>query len=168
MGDMVVALKNYRQGLKLFESINELEGIAISLNNVGYVLQNMAEFNSALEYYKRGYELKKSLRDSSGMGLSLSNIASTYEFLKQPKKAIASYLEAIRLQSLIGDFFGIGWFGVNLFFMLSGFVLYLPFVRGRNFSVKQFYVRRVQRLYPMLMICGFISISFFKASHDSF
>ncbi|MBS0583580.1 MAG: acyltransferase [Proteobacteria bacterium] len=47
-----------------------------------------------------------------------------------------------------------GWFGVNLFFILSGFVLYLPFaIEQRTFTGKDdvlgFYRRRARRLLPL-------------------
>lgn len=55
-----------------------------------------------------------------------------------------------------------GWLGVNLFFILSGFVLYYPFaLQKKQFdslaSVKKFYFRRAIRLLPLyyfsLIIC---------------
>lgn len=47
-----------------------------------------------------------------------------------------------------------GWLGVNLFFFLSGFVLYLPYALGkRSFatsaSIKSFYAHRAKRLLPL-------------------
>ncbi len=54
------------------------------------------------------------------------------------------------------------WMGVNLFFLDSGFVLYLPFAAGRRAvrglgDVRQLYVRRAFRLLPlyyvMLAVC---------------
>jgi peptidoglycan/LPS O-acetylase OafA/YrhL len=55
-----------------------------------------------------------------------------------------------------------GWMGVNLFFMLSGFVLYRPyFTKQRAFNSRQdiwvFYKHRFFRLYPLftfnLLVC---------------
>ena len=47
-----------------------------------------------------------------------------------------------------------GWLGVNLFFFLSGFVLYLPYAqRRRTFNDpgerRAFFARRLARLYPL-------------------
>lgn len=42
-----------------------------------------------------------------------------------------------------------GYIGVNLFFVLSGFCIHLPFARGdASFDAKRFYARRFWRLYP--------------------
>jgi len=57
-----------------------------------------------------------------------------------------------------------GWMGVNLFFFLSGFVLYLPYASGRRKMVSRadavsFLLHRAQRLLPLFylsLIVGFI------------
>jgi peptidoglycan/LPS O-acetylase OafA/YrhL len=58
-----------------------------------------------------------------------------------------------------------GWVGVNLFFILSGFVLYLPYATGnRDFSGKRsilvFLKHRAARLFPLYYIAIIISIIF--------
>jgi peptidoglycan/LPS O-acetylase OafA/YrhL len=58
-----------------------------------------------------------------------------------------------------------GWVGVNLFFMLSGFVLYLPYARGdRQLNSKEdilgFFKHRAARLFPLYYIALVISIIF--------
>jgi peptidoglycan/LPS O-acetylase OafA/YrhL len=51
-----------------------------------------------------------------------------------------------------------GWLGVNLFFVLSGFVLALPYFDGRRSvenkgDVKSFYLRRGARILPLYYAC---------------
>ena len=65
-----------------------------------------------------------------------------------------------------------GWLGVNLFFFLSGFVLYLPYVQGhRSFNAKMdildFYKRRFLRLYPLYILIAFIALVFFYNGRDA-
>ena len=50
-----------------------------------------------------------------------------------------------------------GWLGVNLFFVLSGFVLFLPYMDGARelegwADLKAYYVRRARRLLPLYYI----------------
>ena len=50
-----------------------------------------------------------------------------------------------------------GWLGVNLFFMLSGLVLYLPYAQGTRtleepHAIRDFYRRRAQRLLPLYYV----------------
>ena len=58
-----------------------------------------------------------------------------------------------------------GWLAVNLFFFLSGFVLYLPFAKGERVfsdrhSVALFYRHRFKRLFPLYWICSAFSLIF--------
>lgn len=58
-----------------------------------------------------------------------------------------------------------GWLGVNLFFFLSGFVLYLPYALGSRrmdglVAAKSFLVHRLRRLLPLYYIVGFLSLAF--------
>jgi peptidoglycan/LPS O-acetylase OafA/YrhL len=55
------------------------------------------------------------------------------------------------------DFISVGWFGVPLFFLLSGFVLMLPF-SDRPLDTGRFYVRRLIRLYPLYIIVCVVCI----------
>ncbi|HEY0262866.1 MAG TPA: acyltransferase [Chitinophagales bacterium] len=62
-------------------------------------------------------------------------------------------------------FLGSGWLGVDLFFILSGFVLYLPYALGKRKIVtrndwKDFYLKRAERLLPLYYIVAIISIIF--------
>jgi len=59
-----------------------------------------------------------------------------------------------------------GWLGVNLFFFLSGFVLYLPYAAGsRSFvgweSIRKFYIHRAKRLLPLYYATTLILLIFF-------
>jgi peptidoglycan/LPS O-acetylase OafA/YrhL len=53
-----------------------------------------------------------------------------------------------------------GWLGVDLFFLLSGFVLYLPYANGRLIDAKDFYRRRFLRLAPLFFFVCLISTVF--------
>lgn len=57
--------------------------------------------------------------------------------------------------------FSNGWLGVNLFFVLSGFVLFAPYASGRRTmftptDVVAFYTRRAHRLLPLYFVCSLL------------
>lgn len=49
---------------------------------------------------------------------------------------------------------GYGWTGVQLFLIISGFLIHLSYLRtqGQNFSFKKFYLRRFFRIYPPYLL----------------
>ncbi len=58
-----------------------------------------------------------------------------------------------------------GWLGVNLFFILSGFVLYLPYITGKRelnnwTDIFNFYKQRAKRLLPLYYFTVLISFIF--------
>jgi peptidoglycan/LPS O-acetylase OafA/YrhL len=59
-------------------------------------------------------------------------------------------------------FFEYGWLGVQLFFMISGYVIFMSLQKSRNFQ--EFMIRRWIRLFPSMLICSliiFTTASFF-------
>ncbi len=100
---------------------------------------------------KRNYEIKLDMINSL-RGLAIIAVFATHTIAYQYK--IGS--------SFIGDLSRVGWFGVEIFFMLSGFVLYLPFANGEIFNTKDFYIRRLRRLYPLFLLCSSVCMIFYS------
>lgn len=58
-----------------------------------------------------------------------------------------------------------GWLGVNMFFLLSGFVLFLPYVNESEAfngwrSIRAFYIHRAKRLFPLYYTTTIIFLIF--------
>jgi len=65
----------------------------------------------------------------------------------------------LRMNDWLGLLLDRGWFGVNLFFVLSGFIIAIPFAShrlgpngGERVSLKKYYLRRITRLEPPYII----------------
>lgn len=70
------------------------------------------------------------------------------------------------------DFYRSGYFGVQLFFVISGFILSTPFAKyyfgkGGVLSIKQYFTRRLLRLEPPYMIHLFLISCLFAISCGS-
>lgn len=74
------------------------------------------------------------------------------------------------VEAILVPFISLGYYGVHLFFVISGFVLALPFAKhafcgGKNVDLKAYFVRRITRLEPpyvITMIAYFLMMPFFK------
>lgn len=70
----------------------------------------------------------------------------------------------------VSALFAAGFSGVTLFFVLSGFLLFLPYAQSLLFqkswpSIKIFYMRRILRIWPLYFFSLFI---FIMAGHPNF
>lgn len=106
-------------------------------------------------------------------GLRLLAIVSviafhTYMYVPYVVPAYAQSGLAHSFNTLIAAMFAKGWFGVQLFFVISGFILSLPFgsayLKGTRMpSVRNYFIRRLTRLEPpyilnLLVGLGIIAI----------
>jgi len=83
-------------------------------------------------------------------------------FLPIKDSAVSSFLVSL------GDVVGVGYFGVDLFFVLSGFLITRIMFSERRasvFSVRRFFIKRVLRIFPIyyltitvLFIFGYIPV----------
>lgn len=63
---------------------------------------------------------------------------------------------------------GQGWMGVNLFLLISGFLIHLIYLRNReNFSVPAFFGRRFFRIYPAYLLCVLVCFFLTPQGHAS-
>ncbi len=67
--------------------------------------------------------------------------------------AVAAQLHGLRMVAVLGTFAQFSYVGVDLFFVLSGFLLFLPYARailvgGEWPSARRFYIRRARRILP--------------------
>ena len=66
------------------------------------------------------------------------------------------HLPTVATPALLGDIRPFGWIGVDLFFVLSGYLiggqLLLPFTRGQKPDLRAFYIRRSLRILPAFLV----------------
>lgn len=72
---------------------------------------------------------------------------------------VAAYHGSLMWKGWLEPVFRFGWLGVTFFFILSGFVLTWSFSNKQTY--KEFIVHRLARIYPVHIICMFISIASF-------
>ena len=116
-GLIYIELSNYEksseyffEGLRLFEQINDKEGISKLLSDIGSVNFHQYNYNKALEYYFRSLNIAKEIKDRVGIARGLNNIAAVYEAMQDYEKAGKYFQEASEINRELGNKL---WEGIN-------------------------------------------------------
>ena len=86
-------------------------------------------------------------------------------FLYHCNETIFQKITNPKISSLLYFLFSNGNLGVNIFFVLSGFLITFLLIKEKEFkqniSLKNFYVRRILRIWPLFYLCVFLGFAVF-------
>jgi signal transduction histidine kinase/Tfp pilus assembly protein PilF len=91
-GNYPMATQYYRKSEKLFLHTNDLYGVAVALNNIGLIHQQLRQYDSALWYFNKALEARVDLNPQGLIGHSYYYIGTTYVKLGDTTRA-KHYLE---------------------------------------------------------------------------
>lgn len=86
---------------------------------------------------------------------------------------IYHYLVVVNNERLFGFLSAIGWMGVDLFFVLSGYLIgnqiLSPIAKQQHFSIRLFYIRRFLRTLPnyLVILAVYLSIPSLTGNHTA-
>jgi tetratricopeptide (TPR) repeat protein len=66
-GDFNGALEHYQKCLSIYEEIEDQNGIAKILNNIGVMHSSLGNFVEAMDYHQRSLAIKEQINDKKGM-----------------------------------------------------------------------------------------------------
>ena len=84
-----------------------------------------------------------------------------------------NYIQSLRAFSVIivflyhlnFDIFSKGYLGVDIFFVISGFVIsqriYKDFILKKKIFIKDFFIRRIKRIFPLLFFFILVNLIIF-------
>jgi len=98
---------NLLQSLEIQKEIDDKQGIAISLNNIGAIYDNQGNTDKALEYHLQSLEIRKN--DKQGIAYSLNNIGFNYNNQSNTDKALEYLLQSLEIRKEINDKQGIAY-----------------------------------------------------------
>ena len=76
--------------------------------------------------------------------------------------SIASFLPSIRAESFLGRWIGLGYTSVSFFFLLSGYILGIVYLRrGDPVAPRAFFWARFARIYPLLFLSLVVDVPYF-------
>jgi len=78
-------------------------GVANSLNNIGYIFRNQGDIQRALEYYFESFKIREELNNDEGMGVSLNNIGTVYNIQGETEKALEYYFKSLKIHQLMAE-----------------------------------------------------------------
>jgi tetratricopeptide (TPR) repeat protein len=96
------ALQYHLRAVKIFEDLQDEQGMARLYNNIGIVFHAQHNEFKALEYFSKAAEIHRRRNDPS-LGITLTNIGNCYVRQEQLDKAISSYREALQILSIHPD-----------------------------------------------------------------
>src|SRR4030095_14210236 len=101
-GDFKKALEINQEALKLRIAASNIEGEAVTYNNIASCYSNLGDKQKALEYYKRSIEIHRT-RNPRQLASALRNVGGLYRELGETQKATESLNEALEITRRIGE-----------------------------------------------------------------
>ncbi len=98
MQNYEVALRYYKEGLRLRIGLQDSAAVANSYNSLGLVYKETKQNDSAISYFSKAIALKKEHANQRELGRMLSNLASVYAAAGDLDRAGNTYLNAVKFK----------------------------------------------------------------------
>jgi len=102
-GDFPKASTYLFNSLRIYEELNDTNGIVKCLGFIGVIYDMQGDHLKAIEYNLKAYEIAKEIGDTSKMSDQLNNIAIGYAHTENIEKAEMYYLRGIDLNKKTGN-----------------------------------------------------------------
>jgi CHAT domain-containing protein len=103
LGELQEALQYWERALNIYQAINDLNGQAHILNNLGELhFRNLGEFETAIEFYQQAASIYQTIGIYGGQAKALFNLGEVNTFVGQFEKAIEYYQEVLSIDEEIG------------------------------------------------------------------
>ena len=102
-GNLDQALGHYKESLDLAREINDKEGEATNLGNIGLIYQARGELEKALKYHEEALRVSKEIGYKEGEAANLGNIGLIYQTRGELDKALKYHEEALKIYREMGN-----------------------------------------------------------------
>ncbi|HEV8051551.1 MAG TPA: tetratricopeptide repeat protein, partial [Parachlamydiaceae bacterium] len=89
------ALKCLNEALSIFESIDDLKGVAVVYEYLGIIQRNWGNFSNSLELLKKSLKLSRQTRFLEAEGTTLYQTGVTYKYLGNYERALEYYHQCL-------------------------------------------------------------------------
>ncbi len=96
-GQLDAALATFEEVLAILREIDERQGQAATINQIGQIYYNLGEYQQALDNYETATRIFKEFKNDGGVAITMTNMAVVYRNLGQYQKALSFYQEALAI-----------------------------------------------------------------------
>jgi len=86
-----------------YQQTGDRQGGATSLNNLGLIYNNLAEYERAIDFYRQSLTIAREIGDRQGEATSLNNLGNAYNNLAEYEEAIDFYRPSLVIARETGD-----------------------------------------------------------------
>jgi len=97
-GDFIQSLRLFHESLSLYESLNDKDGIANLLNNLGTVYHKWGDYDEALRYYNLSMHKFDSLGLYHSLTITYNNIGAVHILLGNYEEGLELFEQSLKLQ----------------------------------------------------------------------
>jgi tetratricopeptide (TPR) repeat protein len=103
LGDPLEAIAKHEQALKLFEEVQDQEGIGRVYGNLGNTYFNLGDYSKAIDFQQKRLQIAQEIGDKHGEGGAYGGLGLAYSSLGDYPKAIAYQQKSLQIALEIGD-----------------------------------------------------------------
>lgn len=111
-GNYNKAIEHYIHSIKIFEKLNNVNGLIMTFTNLGTLNRLQKRYDKAFEYYLKAFNISKKFTNKIDKNLIpqiYANIGILFDDLKKYDKAIKFYNKALSIYKMTGDKGGIAY-----------------------------------------------------------
>lgn len=97
IGYQAKSSENFFASLKIYEKLDDKEGIGANLCRIGTLYLDQQDYVKAVEYYTKSIDIAKEINSIEGIASNLNNLAKVYFEKQEYEKALEIFEEALAL-----------------------------------------------------------------------
>lgn len=106
--DLERAIRKYEEAARILEARKSQKGLAIALNNIGWVQYNLSQYEPARSNYERSILISRKLGEAKEEANTLSNLGLVYWKIGEFPEALQRFQISLQIRKRIGDTRGEG------------------------------------------------------------
>lgn len=108
-GSYESSLMVYQRAFKAFESVQNTDGQALVLNDIGTLVKKQGDLDRALEYFEQALAISESGRDSLQIASSINNMGIVFDVKGDATRAMEHFQRSAAINEKLGNEVGLSY-----------------------------------------------------------